>query len=403
MGETGILTEADETMTAETEKLYYEDVDRRCFAARVLSCEPAAGGYSAVLDRTAFFPEGGGQPADTGVIGFADVADVHEKNGVIFHTVSRPLSAGANVLCGVNWDRRFRHMQQHTGEHIVSGIAHRLFGAENVGFHMGEKWITVDWSVPLDAGQLGTIERLANETVFRCLPVRTEFPDAERLAEMTYRSKKELTGRVRIVTIPGCDVCACCGTHVRNTGEVGLIKLTGAQNYKGGTRVTLVCGVQALEDYAEKLSGVSAVSELFSAKPEEIASAAERTLLENSELKRRLSAVRGELFQAQAAALPADCGFVCVFLRDTAPDDLRRCALLFSEHCGGAAAFSGTDGNIRYAAADTRSDIRPFGKALNEAFSGRGGGARELVQGSLRTAEAEIRRFCAEKGYPVVG
>ena len=319
----------------QTEKLYDEDVMCRVFSAKVLRCEEKNGKYEVVFNRTAFFPEGGGQPADTGAAGIADVSDVQEKAGEIVHTLSRPVPVGSAVLCGVNWSRRFRHMQQHTGEHIVSGIANRLFGADNVGFHMGEAFLTVDWNVPLDAGQLATVERLANETVWRNLPVLTEYPKPERFAAMKYRSKKELSGPVRIVSIPGCDVCACCGTHVPFTGEVGAVKIISAQNYKGGTRISLVCGAQAMEDYAEKLRNVTAVSGLFSAKPEEIGPAAERLLRENAELQRRLSELQAEVFEQKAAAVSENCGDICTFEKSLSPDDLRRFALLLAKRCRG--------------------------------------------------------------------
>ncbi len=387
-----------------TEKLYDEDAYRRTFFAHVTQCLKKDGKYLVSLDRTAFYPEGGGQPSDTGVLNFVNVLGVHEKSGEIFHTTDKPLPAGAAVTGGVNWSRRFRLMQQHTGEHIVSGIAHRLFGGDNVGFHMGEEFLTVDWSRPLDADQLATVERLANEAVTKNLPVRAEYPPREALSRLNYRSKKELTGAVRIVTVPGYDVCACCGTHVAHTGEIGAIKVVGSQNYKGGTRFFLVCGAQALEDYGEKLKSVAAVSSLLSAKPEEIARAVKRLLDENAEQKHGLSALLEKFLAGKAASVPANRGDVYACEEGLSPEALRRYALLLAERCGGTASvFSGPDGSLRYALANSvGGDVRPLCKKLNAAFSGRGGGRRELAQGSLLAAREQLESFFGDSAERVL-
>lgn len=380
-----------------TEKLYDCEAYRRTFAAHVVKCEPKDDKWLVVLDRTAFYPEGGGQPSDTGVLNLVNVLDVQEHGDEIVHTTDRPLPVGSAVTGGVNWTRRFRLMQQHTGEHIVSGVANRLFGVDNVGFHMSDKFLTVDWSGRLEEDQLRVVERLANEAVFRNVPVRAEYPSPEKLETIAYRSKKKLTGPVRIVTVEGYDVCACCGTHVARTGEIGAVKLLSWQNYKGGTRITMACGAQAMEDYGEKQDSVSAVSALLSAKPEEIASAAERLLKENADLKRRLSEARAVVLEQKTASIPENCGNVCVFEEDLAPDDLRRYALLLAKRCGGTAgAFSGEEGSWRYALADAHADVRPFCKRMNAAFQGRGGGSAELAQGSLKGGREAIQDFFRE-------
>ena len=385
-------------MKLETEKLYDLNSKLRTFRARVLECEPKDGAYAVVLDRTAFFPEGGGQPADTGVLDFTNVLDVQESGGRIVHTADRPLPVGAAVAGGIDWPRRFERMQQHSGEHIVSGLAHRLFGLNNVGFHMGEDALTVDLDGELSEDRVALIERLANEAVWKNVAVRVSYPSPEELGRIEYRSKKKLTGAVRIVEIPGFDVCACCGTHVTRTGEIGAIKLISAQRYKGGTRLTIVCGAQALRDYGERLRGVAEVSVLLSAKPEEIGRAAERVLAENAELKRRASALQTELFRQKAEALPENCGNVLRFERDLSPDDLRRFALILSERCGATAAvFCGAGNAWRYAVADPSRDLRPVAKALSAAFSGRGGGPKELIQGSVSGSAEEIENYFSEK------
>jgi alanyl-tRNA synthetase len=382
-----------------TEKLYYVNPYQKTFFAHVVRCEPADGKWHVVLDRTSFYPEGGGQPADSGVLNLANVLDVQERGGEIVHVVDRPLTPGSGVTGGVNWARRFRLMQQHTGEHIVSGIAHRLFGVDNVGFHMGERAITVDWNGRIDENSLELIERLANEAVFRNLPVRAYYPPEEELRTLAYRSKKELFGAVRIVTIPGYDVCACCGTHVARTGEVGAVKIIGSQSYKGGTRITMVCGAQAVDDYDEKQRSVAAVSALFSAKPEEIAAAADRLLRENADLKRQVVEARSRLLELKASAVPETEGNICRFEKNLSPDDLRRYASLLARRCSGvAAAFSGADGSYRYALVCISQDVRPFGKRMNAEFGGRGGGSAELMQGSLTGTRTDLERFFAGGG-----
>ncbi|HEX3040209.1 MAG TPA: alanyl-tRNA editing protein, partial [Caproiciproducens sp.] len=254
----------------ETEKLFYEDSYLRTFTAKVLECSKQDEHYAVVLNRTAFFPEGGGQPADIGVLNTVNVLDVQEHEGKIVHTTDRPLPVGMSVTGGINWPHRFDLMQQHSGEHIVSGIVHRLFGLENVGFHMGAKAVTVDFNGEISEDGLVLVESLSNTAIYRNLPIFAEYPSPEKLDSLEYRCKKELSGKIRIVTVPEYDVCACCGTHVARTGEVGAIKLLSSQRYKGGTRVTLMIGGRALADYNEKAQSVNAVSVLLSAKPEEI-------------------------------------------------------------------------------------------------------------------------------------
>lgn len=380
-----------------TEKLYYQNPYQRRFGARVLKCTEKDGRWQVVLNRTAFYPEDGGQPSDTGVLDAANVLGAEEHGVEIVHFTDRPLPVGSTVMGSINWPHRFGLMQQHTGEHIVSGIANRFFGVENVGFHMGEKFLTVDWSGRLTKNQIVLVERLTNEAVYRNLPVRAEFPTAEELAKMEYRSKKALTGAIRIVTVPGYDVCACCGTHVAFTGEIGAVKILSSQNYKGGTRITLACGAQAMNDYAEKQESVAQISALLSAKPEEVAQAVRRLMSDSDGLKRQLSEIREQLLQRKAESVPMNSGSVCVFESNLPPEELRKFAVLLARRCGGTAVvFNGKDNAYRYALANAgQDDIRPIGKALNDAFAGRGGGSRELVQGTLKGTQVDLKNLFA--------
>ena len=232
-----------------TVKLFYEDAGIREFDAVVLSCVPEKEGHKAVLDRTAFFPEGGGQYGDIGWIDGILVADTKEKSGVIYHYLEKPLKPGTKVHGKLDWALRFERMQQHSAEHVVSGIVHRRFGYDNVGFHLGADYCTMDFNGPLSGKQLKEIEEEANRVVFAGLPVCVRYPEKEELEHMEYRSKIEIKGQVRIVEIPGVDACACCAPHVESTGQIGLIKLVDMSSYKGGERISLLSGIRALRDY----------------------------------------------------------------------------------------------------------------------------------------------------------
>ena len=223
-----------------TEKLYYQDAHQAAFEARVVSCQPGKHGYDVVLDRTCFYPEGGGQPGDTGVLSGVRVTDTHERGGEIVHFCEQPLSEGQSVEGRIDYARRFEFMQLHSGEHILSGVIHRRFGYENVGFHMGADFVTIDFSGLLTQEDLSAVEAEANEWVWKNVPIEITYPDAEALKAIPYRSKKELTGQVRIVTIPGADICACCGTHVSSTGEIGLIKIFSCVKFHDGVRLEIL-------------------------------------------------------------------------------------------------------------------------------------------------------------------
>ncbi len=382
-----------------TRKLYYEDVFCTQFCAAVLSCTPQNGDFAVTLDATAFYPEGGGQPADRGALGGARVLDVHEKDGEIIHTVTAPLRVGEVVQGDVDRLRRFDHMQQHTGEHLLSGIVREQFSYENVGFRIGEREVTVDFSGPLTAAEVEELERAANWAVWQDLPVTVSWPDAEALARLSYRSKKELSGAVRIVTIENTDVCACCGTHVPRTGQVGSVKIISAQSYKGGTRLSLLFGRRAFADYCAKFEKNRAVSAMLSAKPDETAQAVERLLRENEALRAEKAARENRLFALRAQSL-AGARNALVFEDALSPDGLRRLCIALCAACpGAAAAFSGSDAEgWRYAVGGT-GDVRALCKKMNEALNGRGGG-KEIQQGTAACTRAQIEAFFAAAFAP---
>lgn len=383
-----------------TEKLYYTDSHMSKFHAQVLDCRDTEKGPAVILDRTAFFPEGGGQPADTGSLGEAKVLDVQELQGEILHYCDRSLEPGAAVEGRLDAEQRLSRMQNHSGEHVVSGLAHKLFGCENVGFHMGEDFVTIDFDRELSREQLMEIETLANRAVRDDLPVSCTFPDPEKLKTLEYRSKLELTENVRIVEIPGVDRCACCAPHVKRTGEIGLIKILDSERHRGGVRLNLACGMLALKDYRVKQANVSAISQALSVKRHETAAAVERLLQEQQKTKERIAALSLELVRHIAESREATEGNICVF--DEALDEvaLRELVNLLMEKCQGiAAAFSGSDQRgYRYIMGSRNVDLRSRSKELNALINGRGGGKPRMIQGSA-SASAERISAALERDF----
>ncbi len=381
-----------------TEKLYYLDSHLSEFSARVLSCEPLKKGFAVVLDRTAFFPEGGGQLADTGTLGDARVLDAHERGGEIVHTTDAPLPVGETVSGRLDFEQRWRRMQNHSGEHILSGLVHRRFGYDNVGFHMGADCMTIDFSGELSEEQLRGIERAANEAVRRDLPIRAWFPDGETLAAMDYRSKLELTEDVRIVEIEGVDRCACCAPHVSRTGEVGLVKILDAERHRGGMRLSVVCGLDALEILDGYQTSVTELSRLLSAKREEIAGAVRRVLAEREALRIERDALAAELIRGIAAAQAETAGNLLVFdslLDEVAQRELVN--LLMAKAGGFAAVFCGSDAEgWRYVIGSLHRDLRAGAKAINAAVGGRGGGKPQMIMGRASAGKREIERALAD-------
>ena len=378
------------------EKLFELDPYLTHFTARVQSCVQGRKGWDVVLDQTAFYPEGGGQPHDLGTLGGASILEVHEREGHVVHTCDRPLELGSQVEGDIDWSRRFDLMQHHSGEHIVSGIAHARYGCENVGFHMGSDVITIDLSVELTQEQIQELEEAANRYIWEDHPIQITFPSPQELEVLEYRSKKALTGRVRIVSFPGADTCACCGTHVSSSGQVGLVKLLSCQKFRSGVRIELVCGKRALDHLSRVWEQNHQISNLLSAKTGETAGAVARLLEENQALKGRLSAMEDARFAALAGQY-RDAGDLLLFEEGLSPDGLRRLAAAVLETCGGrCACFSGQDGSgYRYAIGQVGGDLRELTRALNQALSGRGGGKPGFVQGSVQADKAAIRNFFA--------
>lgn len=377
-----------------TEKLYYSDGHLSRFTARVTSCEKEDGVWAVKLDRSAFFPGGGGQEADEGVLSDMKLLGLREEGEDIVHLTPAPLEPGALVEGRIDWPLRFSRMQGHSGEHILSGTVHRLFGYDNVGFHMGEEAITIDFSGELSREDLSRAELEANRAIWRDVPVRTLLPTPGELAAMDYRSKKELTGQVRIVEIEGVDLCACCAPHVSHSGEVGLLKIIDSMRHRGGTRLTLLCGEAALLDYEALHENNAAVSAALSAKRLETGGAIARVMAEQEERRAEFTKLKRELLQLKAAALRPTEGSICIFESDIDMITLRELVNAGSELAGKVCAgFAGTDGDYKYIIGSRSVPLRARAKEINAAIDGRGGGSDAMIQGTSRARREDIERY----------
>ncbi len=379
------------------ERIYHHSSYIKEFTALVTGCrEGRDGRWEIILDRTAFFPEGGGQPCDTGTLGEAHILDVQETGGEIIHYGDRPLTEGSQVRGQICWQRRFENMQGHSGEHILTGCIHRRFGYDNVGFHMGSEEITIDMNGILTPEELDEMELEANAVICENLPIHVLTPTAEELEKMEYRSKKKLEGEVWIAEIPGVDVCACCGTHVARTGEVGLIKVIGMIRYKGGVRISFLCGRQAVLHCQKRQKQVAAVSAALAARQDEITEAVDRLKEENGRLEGEISRLRTAEAEAKAAAFPEGDGLLAVF-EEMDPVQLRKyCTMLYEGRKGSIVLACTRKGEgYQYVLGSAFHNMGNLAKKMNSCLNGRGGGSALMAQGTFQAEENEIRSaFC---------
>ena len=372
------------------EQLYYSDSYCTEFTSEITSCTAEADGFRVSLEPCGFYPGGGGAPADKGTIAGHPIlsADEHSCTFVI----GEALEVGAKVECRVDWDFRLDYMRQHTAEHIVSGLLHTMTGGDNVGFHMSDDTVTVDWSVELTQEQLLECENRANAAAMRNLPVTaTIYPEAP---DIPYRSKREIADEIRLVTIEGIDVCACCAMHVARTGEVGMIRITDSMRWKGGTRLTMLAGDRALRDAQTVAAQNRSVGQMVSAKPYETAAAVRAALDAAESVKASNTALRKRINELRAETLKNIPGAILLFEDDLSPEELRHLTLRLTEdRPDRVAVFTGSDdAGYRYAIASTSIDVRALTKALNAACNGRGGGTAALTQGSVKGTREEIER-----------
>ena len=377
----------------ETRKLYYEDSHMRKFTAAVLSCEEVKKGWEVILDATAFYPEGGGQACDLGILEGVRVLETFERENTVVHLCDGPLTVGETVTGAIDWTRRFDQMQQHSGEHILSGLIHGKFGGHNVGFHVGSGIMEVDFDCAMTLEEVLDLERKANEAVWANLPIRCWYPAPEELPTVGYRTKKDLPWPVRIVEVPGFDKCACCGVHVQHTGEVGIIKVLSVVKFHQGVRIQMVCGGRAYDHLVKAYEQNRQVSQAFSAKVLETGAAAARMNEALNAEKFRANGLEKQLF-ARIAKSYVNCGDVLLFRPELSPVGVRDLAEAIATVSGGTAAvFSGAEGNYSVALVNKQGDVKELGAAMNKALNGRGGGKPGFFQGSVKATEAEIRRF----------
>ena len=378
----------------ETRKLYYEDCHLAAFSAQVLSCEESAKGWQIVLDATAFYPEGGGQACDLGTLSGVRVLDVREKDERVVHLCDGPLSVGERVEGVIDYERRFDLMQQHSGEHIVSGIIHQRFGYHNVGFHMGADLVTIDFDGPIPADELASIELEANRAVWANLGLHIWYPAEEELPHVFYRTKKALPWPVRVVEIPGFDSCACCGVHTAYTGEVGLVKLFSVMGQRGGSRIEMSCGKRAMMLLNRAFERNKLVSQAFSAKWPETGAAAQKMNEALAEEKYRCAGLRKRIFESIAKSY-VNYKTAVHFEEGLDSVGVRQLADAIAEETGGTAAvFSGTDGQgYAFAMISRGEDLRVLSKTMTAELGGRGGGKADFQQGRITGSRLQIEEF----------
>ena len=410
-----------------TKCLYNEKPYEIEFEAQVLSCEKGEKGYQVILNQTQFFPEQGGQTPDRGVLSPGNdragvsgqmvdtentetknkgteitkaaagvkVLDVQISEGIITHTTDAPLVEGSSVRGKVDWDYRFSNMQQHTGEHIFSGLVHQKYGYNNVGFHLSDSVVTMDFDGILTKEQVEELERNVNRVIYENLPVEVTYPAKEELKALEYRSKKELEGQVRIVTIPGVDVCACCAPHVGRTGEIGQLKVMQLQNYKGGVRISILCGYRALEAFASKKETVEMVMHLLSSSQEDLEVNIKRLQTENQEMNFRLRKAMEQLLLNRVESLDAAEENPILFIEDCDTKAMREVVnTMTQKHFGYCGIFAGNDSEgYRFILGSANKDCNRLAAAMREQLGVRGGGGAQMIQGSVMAGQERITAF----------
>ena len=321
--------------------------------------------------------------------------DAHIKQDIIYHYVEKEIPVGTVVKGYVDWEQRFDFMQQHSGEHIISGLVNKQYGFDNVGFHLGLQEVTLDFNGVLTLKELREIEMKANEAIWKNLPINIDFPSSDELSVLEYRSKLELTENVRIVTIPGYDTCACCAPHVDTTGQIGMIKITNVQSHRGGVRVNILCGSRALTDYTVKQNNAAAISAALSVKQDLIADGVERLKEENFKQKEVMNRLQATILKNMAESLPAPTESNHAILFVEPMDDIAIRNLineLVSKYIGYVGVFWGNDTDgYRYIVGSSSLDCRELATALREKFGAKGGGKAPMIQGNVVATQEQIK------------
>ena len=386
-----------------TTRLYYREPERREFDATVIACDASRAGHEVRLDRTAFYPTSGGQPHDTGRLGGADVGDVFEReNGEIVHVVDAPLTVGAVVHGEIDWTRRADHMQQHTGQHVLSAAFDRLSGVRTVSFHLGSESSTIDLAREVTPAEIARAEAEANRIVWENRPVRVRFVDEADAARLPLRKEPVRSGELRIIDVADFDLSACGGTHVQATGAIGIVAVAGWERFKGGSRVAFVCGGRALASHGRLRDVVTTATRLLSVAPGDLEVTVARLLSEERELKREVRRLGDELARHEAAAFRSSAetiNGVRSVLRHVPGRDaaaLKTIASAVVSEPGVFAVLVG-DGDPAPVVAARSADLPVTAdamiKALVAAFGGRGGGRPDLAQGGVAARAPVIVEF----------
>ena len=412
-------------MNVMTEKLYYIDAYQKEFEAVVTGCEKREKGYVIYLNRTCFYPEGGGQPCDLGQLFLkgeratcmdkeegnlilsgccteqersVEVYDVQEEAEKVAHFCKEAIDVGTVVTGRIDWNRRLKHMREHSGEHIISGILCETYGLHNVGFHMSKEFITIDLDGVLSWEQVLEAEKKANAVVMQNVEIQALYPEKEILKTMYYRSKKELEGQVRIVRIPNADVCACCGTHVKQSGEIGMIKVVNMENFRKGIRLTLLIGEKAYTDYVQKQENIKRIGALLSVKPEKTGDAVQKLWEDFNQLKLDFGALKMQVLEQKAQAIELGSKSAILFEEGLSALELRKLAEKLAERANFSAVFCGNDvEGYKYVICDNTRNITEFGKRFNVALHGKGGGRDAMIQGSVVASRLEIEQFLVQE------
>lgn len=394
----------------ETIRLYDRDAYATDFEAVVVACEELVNKketlYQIYLDQTLFFPEEGGQSADKGFLTIADddnkqplqVLDVQIKKNVIRHTIARPLEPGTKVAGKVDWKHRYSNMQHHSGEHIFSGLTCRTYDCANVGFHLSDQIVTMDFNKPLTFEELTRIEQMANDAIYRNVEIKVSFPSKEELAHMEYRSKIEIEGQVRIVEVPGCDICACCAPHVRRTGEIGMLKIMNVSNHKGGVRVSILCGYRALDAFREKNRIITDIMAVLTTGQDQLAEQVSKMKNANAIMAGELAQAKRQLLEYKLSSIPAEQEDVLLFEQGLDSNVVRQVVnTLTQTHSGICGIFSGDDAKgYSFVIGSGSKDCKAIANSLRQQLSAKGGGSSQMIQGSVQATRERICKAMAE-------
>lgn len=379
-----------------TIRLYLEDAQRTAFEAQVVASRRTQAGWEVALDRTCFYPTGGGQPHDLGTLGGLAVLDVREEGDEVWHLLPE-LPAATHLHGEIDRQRRFDHMQQHSGQHLLSAIALEQLNAQTVSFHLGTESATIDLDVAgLSPADLELAEEEVNRAIVADLPIHTYLAAPEEIAALPLRKPPVKGERPRIVEIDSIDLSPCSGTHVRSTGQIGLVKVRRSERYKGGTRVEFLCGWRALHDYRWKHAAIASLARDMTVADREVEAALRRALASEKEARRQVEALRAELLAHEAAALRQgardlpSAHIVCRLFAERSPAEVKQLAGLLVAQPGMIALLASSTPRVRLVfarSADVPVDMRDLLQRVTARYGGGGGGRQECAEGGGLPAE----------------